>query len=62
MIAPHRSKSQQARHARWAPAEAIRKAIGGRTFLRVGSVAAPDPRLDGSITPKISSASSNSLA
>jgi hypothetical protein len=41
--APHR-RSQQARHARWAPAEAIRKAMGGRTFPRTGSVAAPDPR------------------
>ena len=45
-------QSQQARHARWAPAEAIRKAMGGRTFLRMGSVAAPDPRPMGVLPPK----------
>jgi hypothetical protein len=42
-------QSQQARHARWAPAEAIRKAL-----LRVGSEAAPDPLPMGVLPPKFS--------
>jgi hypothetical protein len=53
MIAPHRSNSQQACHARWTPAEAIRKAVGGRALLRMGSMAASHPRPMGVLPTKL---------
>jgi hypothetical protein len=40
-------------HTRWTPAEAIRKAVGGRALLRVGSMAASHPRSVGVLPTKL---------
>ena len=53
MIAPAPIQSQQARHPRWTPAAAIRKAMGGRALLRMGSMAASHPRPMGVLPTKL---------
>src|SRR5262245_64937949 len=46
-------QSQQARYTRWTPAAAIRKAVGGRALLRMGSMAASDTRPMGVLPTKL---------
>jgi hypothetical protein len=53
MIAPHRSNRSKTCHTRWTPAEAIRKAVGGRALLRMGPMAASHPRPMGVLPTKL---------
>ena len=62
MIAPHRSKSQQAAHARSATAEPLQAALARRALLRLDTMATSHPQSAGSTTLRTSSALSSSPA
>jgi hypothetical protein len=53
MIAPHRSNRSKPATQDGRPAEAIRKAVGGRALLRMGSMTASHPRPMGVLPTKL---------